>query len=125
LELKIHGGNDRMSESLRKLEPMNQQLFQWAKDHREDFEAMGISLEIVDHTKEIEEKKLSNPVQVVFFDGRRGMGEVRVWMSGIAEMEILDNEGQNIYYKHYDNINEGEFVEIFQEFLHNLCKGYL
>jgi hypothetical protein len=32
-----------MSETLRKREPMNQLLAQWAKDQREIFEAMGIS----------------------------------------------------------------------------------
>jgi hypothetical protein len=109
-----------MSESLQNLEPMNQLQLQWAKDHQEDFEAMGISLEIVDHTKEIEEKKLQNPVQVVFFKSKKYMGEIRVWMSGTADMEIIDDEENNIYYKHYDTTRGKNFGELFQGFLHKL-----
>jgi hypothetical protein len=83
---------------------MNQVPAQWAKDQREIFEAMGISLEIVDHTEEIEKKKLQNPARVVFFDSKKCMGQICVWMSGIADMEILDSEGDTIYYKYYDEM---------------------
>jgi hypothetical protein len=115
-------GKDKMNKSLQNGEPMNQRLLQWTKDHGQDFALLGISLEIRDHTNEIEEKKLQNPVQVVFFDRKECMGEMRVWMSGIADFEILNGEGNTIYYKHYDDIKGETFESISQEFFRNLCE---
>lgn len=101
---------------------MNDLFLQWAKDQLQDFESRGISLEIREHTKEIDGEKLPNPSQIVFFERKGCMGEMRVWMSGIADLEILNGEGKTIYYKHYDDI-KGEILEsISQEFFRNLCE---
>jgi hypothetical protein len=111
-----------MNESLQNREPMNDLFLQWAKGHVQDFESREISLEIREHTKEIDGKKLPNPSQIVFFDRKERMGEIRVWMSGIADLEILNGEGNTIYYKHYDDIKGETFESISQEFFTRLCE---
>lgn len=102
-------------------ERMNELFLQWAKEHIKELAEKGIVSEIPDLTKEVVEKKLQNPCQVVYYYSSIYIGYVSVWQTGITDMEILNIETESLeYYRHFDNINDLGFDTILEEFFQNL-----
>jgi hypothetical protein len=96
---------------------MNEVFLQWAKEHEKDLLERGIVSEIPDLSKEVLEKKLQNPCQVVYFYSKTHLGFVSVWKSGIMDMEILNAENSNLeFYQHIDDVTKMNMDDILESF---------
>lgn len=96
---------------------MNEQFLNWAKENEEYILKQGITSEIPDFKKSIEEKKLINPCQTVYYNSANKIGSGSVWKSGCMDMEIIDCDTEEVeYYKHFDDENSIDFNSRLKEF---------
>ena len=102
-------------------EKMDKLFLQWAKEHMKELAEQGFISEIPDLTREVMEKKLQNPCQVVYYYSSTCIGYISVWQTGITDMEILNIETEKLeYYRHFDDIKGMKFENMFKEFFQNM-----
>jgi hypothetical protein len=119
---------------------MNELFLQWAQEHTQELLDKGIVTEIRDNTRDITEKPLPNPAQVVYYSSPTHLGIVTVWQEGFMDMETLKIEHQkkeynrhfdkktgkfvyvqqSEYYRHFDDITRLNFDELLEEFFQNM-----
>ena len=101
---------------------MNKKFLEWARKRKNYLLQVGISSEIPDFEQAIEDKKLTNPCQTVYYDSEARIGSVSVWQSGCMDIEIIDCVTEEIeYYRHFDKIKSSiAFDNILEEFFEKM-----
>lgn len=100
---------------------MDDIFLQWAKEHREELAERGFVSEIPDLSREIVEKKLQNPCQVVYYYSLTHVGFVSVWRTGIMDLEMVNIETEKMeYYRHFDDITGLHLDDVLENFFQNM-----